>query len=118
MRAVVVLGLLVACSGPPATDAVVCRDIAHRLCVSQCGTAYNQLNVALTSSVADCDALLNGRTGCNDEGFMFANRAHALSCRTPLLRNGDDVETAPTCEDIDEVFRLCPEVLSFYKGAP
>ena len=60
---VAVLGLLVACSGPPATDAVVCRDMAHRLCGSQCGTAYNQLAVAATSSIAEFDALLNMRTG-------------------------------------------------------
>jgi hypothetical protein len=112
MRAVAVLALAIACSGPPASDAALCRDVAHRICISGCTMAYDQLAVA--SDATACESTLLARTGCSDESFKFQSRDNFLSCRAPILRAGDDVETIPDCSDVDDMFRGCPAVLSFY----
>ncbi|MBK7862052.1 MAG: hypothetical protein IPJ65_26215 [Archangiaceae bacterium] len=108
----VAIALGAGCVGPPASDAAICRDVAHRMCISECGTVYNQLGL---TSVTTCDQILNARTGCNDEGFTFVSRDNFLSCRLPILRAGEDVETVPSCEDVDDMFRGCPSMLTFYR---
>lgn len=115
MRAVRWLGLLLAggaCSGPPASDAALCRDVAHRICISGCGTAYNLLG--LVPDANTCDAELLARTRCDDETFMFESRANFLSCRLPIIRSGDDRESRPSCDEVDDMFRTCPSMLAFY----
>jgi hypothetical protein len=114
MRVVPVLALAIACSGPPASDAALCRDVAHRICISGCGEIYNQLN--LVPDATTCEGTLLTRTGCSDESFKFASRDNFLSCRQPIIRAGDNVETIADCNDIDDMFRGCPTVLTFYKG--
>ena len=111
MRAAALVGVLMACSGPPASDAALCRDVAHRICISQCGNAYNSLGL---QGVADCDGELQRRTRCDTEDFMFADRGNFLSCRLPILRAGDNVEQAADCNDVDDMFRGCPSMLTFY----
>jgi hypothetical protein len=41
-----------------------------------------------------------------------------LTCRTPLLRNGDNVDAAPDCLDVDQMFTSCPAVVTFLGGTP
>lgn len=111
MRAVAVLALLIGCSGPPATDGALCRDVAHRICISQCGSAFNVLGL---QGVADCDGTLIARAGCAGDDFMFVDRGAFLSCRLPILRSGDDVEQVADCNDIDDAFRGCPSLQALY----
>lgn len=117
MRAVavaVLLALTVSCSGPPASDAALCRDVAHRICISGCATIYNQLGLATDATT--CESTLLTRTGCGDETFMLASRTNFISCRLPIIRDGDDVEQVASCDDIDDMFRGCPSMLTFYRG--
>lgn len=115
MRAVPLVGLLLACSGPPASDGALCRDVAHRICISECGNAYNSLGL---QNAANCDAVLQQRTGCTDDTYSFEgrgiDRSSFLSCRLPILRAGDDVEQRPDCADVDDMFRGCPQLLQYY----
>jgi hypothetical protein len=106
----------VGCSGPPASDAELCRDVIHRLCQPpRCSDVDMKLGLA---AGADCEAVLLQRTGCGDDAFALPNRANFLSCRLPLIRAGDNVETHPDCLDVDEVFRNCPSMVTFIGGTP
>lgn len=109
----VVVVALCACSGPPATDGALCRDVAHRICISMCGNAYNVLGL---QGVADCDGRLVSRAGCAGDEFMFVDRSAFLSCRLPILRAGDDVEQVPDCNDVDDMFRACPSMARLYSS--
>jgi hypothetical protein len=111
MRAVPLVGLWLACSGPPATDGALCRDVAHRICISECGNAYNVLGL---QGVADCDAELQRRAGCAGDDFMFVERSAFVSCRLPIIRAGDHVEQRPDCNDVDDMFRGCPSIQTLY----
>jgi len=111
MRLLVVSMLgVAACVGPPASDAALCRDVAHRICNSDCALQRNQIS----APSKDCEATLNARTGCDDENFMFDSRYNFISCRAPLVRAGDDVDVPPNCEDIDDMYRACPSTVAFY----
>src|SRR4051812_23951498 len=60
-----------ACSGPPASDAEVCRDVIRRLCVSRCPDADAKLGITPTD---DCTALLTARSFCGSDDFKFSDR--------------------------------------------
>ena len=107
----IVLGA--ACSGPPATDAEVCRDVIRRLCVSRCPEADSKLGLAPAD---DCAPLLTARSGCGSDSFMFQNRASFLSCRIPIIRSSDAIDAVPPCEDVDDMFRGCPTMVQFFGG--
>ena len=107
------LWLMSGCSGPAASDAAVCRDVIHRLCISECGEAYNQLGL---SKLESCEPTLLQRTRCGDENFMFEQRDIFLSCRLPLLRAGDGVNSKSDCSDVDDFFRACPSMVQFLGG--
>ena len=115
MRAVPLVGMLLACSGPPASDAALCRDVARRICISECGNAFNSLGLQL---VTDCEGELQRRTRCDTDDFVFADhgvdRSAFLSCRLPILRAGDHVDQRPDCMDVDDMFRGCPTMQQFY----
>jgi len=103
-----------ACSGPEAPDADVCADYVHRICLPpRCARVDAELNVAAT-----CEAVLLQRTGCGNPAFAFTvpTRERFLSCRAPLLRQGDGREQHPACEDVSESFDRCADVVSFLNG--
>lgn len=116
MRAVLLASLCAAaaCSGPPASDAALCRDVITRLCAARCPDA--DLKLKLTGA-SDCVATLTGRTGCSDDGFMFQSRSAFVSCRLPIVRASDAVTAVPDCDDVDDMFRLCPSMVDFFNGA-
>ncbi len=113
MRGVLLLVLACACQGPPATDAEVCRDVVRRLCNSRCPVADAKLGLTADS---DCTGQLTTRSGCDSDDFRFENRANFLSCRLPLIRTGDHIDQAPSCDDVDDMFRGCPSMAKFYGG--
>ncbi len=110
----VVAALFAACAGPPASDAEVCRDLVRRLCLPErCSIVDSELSVG-----SDCEATLLARTGCGDDDFQFSepSRPRFLECRLPLLRRGAHVEQHPACEDVEESFDRCPDVVRFLGG--
>lgn len=114
LAAVLAVGVS-ACAGPPASDAEVCRDVIARLCaMPRCA----EVDVLKVPTNADCTATLTSRTGCIDDAFEFQNRSAFLSCRLPLIRNGLEIGTAPSCLDVDETFRNCPSMVTFFGGTP
>ena len=107
---------LVSCSGPPAGDGAVCRDVIHRLC-NQPRCAQVEAALGVTDN---CEPITLDRTGCttDDFGFSTPSRDHFLSCRIPLLRNGTWVEAIPDCNDVTDFLTGCPDVVNFLKGVP
>ena len=124
MRPLVLASLLLAaCSGPPAPDAVLCRDVIHRLCFGPvCGVVSTQLGV--TSSqlgvTPECETKLLANTGCASDEFAFTTptRAHFLSCRGPLVQVSASTEVPPLCDSVGEMFSNCPDVVHFLGGTP
>lgn len=106
-----------ACSGPPAPDGAICRDVIHRLCLpTRCSIVTFRLGVG-----DDCEGDLLTRTGCAAEGFAFPDppgRERVLDCRVALLRSGVDPEQHPDCVDVGDMLELCPDVTLFLSGAP
>jgi hypothetical protein len=116
VKPVIALGLLVVaagCSGPAASDAALCQDVLHRLCLAPvCPIVATQLAVD-----SDCEETLLARTGCGDPGFVFTapTRDRWLSCRAPLVRDGDHTDDQPTCDEVEETLS-CPDVEQFLNG--
>jgi hypothetical protein len=109
--------VLVSCSGPAASDAALCRDVAHRLCIPPiCDEVTTKFAI-----VGDCETFMVAHAACGDETFMFKpplDRDTFLNCRLPLLRNGDNVDTAPDCLDVGQTFDACPALVQLYGGTP
>ena len=115
MRRLALLALLLACSGPDAPDYAVCQDFIHRICLApRCSIVDQTLGVG-----DDCEATLTTRTGCSKADFQFTtpSRTRFLSCREPLLRNGDGRDDAPTCQDVSDAL-ACQDVVTFLGGSP
>lgn len=113
-----VLGALAgvfACAGPPAPDAALCQDVISRLCLARSCTG---LNAQLGLGDEECQPTLEERTGCGAEDFAFSepSRERILSCRLPLVERSTAPGRAPTCEEVGEVVRDCPDVLDFLRG--
>lgn len=105
--------MLVGCSGPPAPDAAVCRDVIHRLCLEpRCAVVDERI-----APGSDCEQALLQRTGCGDDAFEFASpsRERFLECRGTLIRSGNDPEKAPPCEDVEATFDQCEEFTRFLR---
>lgn len=105
------------CSGPPAPDAAICRDVIHRLCLpARCSV------VTFTLAVGDtCEADLLERTRCHQDDFTFQEpltRDRVLECRLALLRSGLDLEQHPLCTDVSDMIEICPDVTAFLGGSP
>ncbi len=112
------LGLLLgSCSGPPASDAALCRDVINRLCAAPiCAEVTSEIPI-----IADCGTELTTRTGCATEAFMFKaplDRDTFLTCRVPIIRNGDNITDLPNCDDVADAFTECPLLVSFLGGSP
>ncbi|MEW6432988.1 MAG: hypothetical protein AB1730_15905 [Myxococcota bacterium] len=109
-------GVLAGCSGPPAPDAVLCRDIITRLCL---GPVCANTRLALNVPEDGCEVELLQRTGCGaDEfGFTTPDRARALQCRRPLIRVSTSTSVKAPCPDVDEFFSTCPDMRDFLNGA-
>lgn len=108
---------LSACAGPPASDAEVCRDVIHRLCLGPvCETAATKLQLA----DAGCEATLVSRTGCANDQFSFETptRTRVLECRVPLVRESTSREVKASCDLVAESFNNCPELVRFLGGTP
>lgn len=113
------LVLALACTGPSANDDAVCRDMIHRLCfLPLCSDVTTRLNLPTTDSSDDCEATLLQRTGCGNDAFTFTTptRSRVLNCRVTLLREGDDIDTAPTCDDDFDFFTNCSDLTDFLNG--
>jgi len=105
------------CSGPPAPDAAICRDVIHRLCLPvRCPV------VTATFAVGDpCELDLRARSGCGQDDFTFQEpltRDRVLECRLVLLRAGLEMQQHPDCEDVAEMIEQCPDVTAFLGGQP
>jgi hypothetical protein len=105
------------CSGPPAPDVAICRDVIHRLCLpARC------VGVTVILEVNDtCEADLLARTRCYQDDFTFPEppgRDRVVDCRRPLLREGVEPEQHPSCLDVDDMLELCPDVVAFLKETP
>jgi len=105
-----------ACSGPPAPDAALCEDVVIRLCLARTCPGVNE---ALAPGDACQDSLLE-RTGCGEEDFSFRepSRERVLSCRQPMVRRSTSQDVAPTCAEVAEVQRNCPDLMDFLGGRP
>lgn len=104
------------CYGPPAPDAVLCRDVITRLCLGPvCATAQT----ALTVPADGCEAELLTRTGCGNDEFAFTtpDRARVLECRKPLVRVSTSTYVKAACQDVDEFFSTCPDMAAFLDGS-
>jgi hypothetical protein len=118
-RALVVLFALASCSGPAASDAAICRDTIHRLCIAP---VCDEVTAAFSVTAANCEATMLAHAGCASEAFMFTpmftsiDRGTWLNCRTPLLRNGDSIDVAPDCLDVSDTFIACPGLVQFLGG--
>jgi len=105
------------CSGPPAPDAEVCKDLVHRLCApAPCFVAINALNLG-----TNCEADLLARTRCDDPDFTFPDppgRDRVLECRRPLLREGLELDRHPSCVDVQDMLDFCPDVVAWLTESP
>lgn len=105
------------CSGPPAPDDAVCKDLIHRLCQPEpCFVAINALNLG-----TNCEADLLARTRCYDPDFTFPDppgRDRVLECRRPLLREGLEWDQHPACADVADLIDFCPDVVSWLTETP
>lgn len=116
-RAAPVLLLCLSCVGPEAPDVEVCRDIITRLCLGPvCSVTTTKLNVNETT----CETALQARTGCDQPGFAFSTpaRARVLECRLPLVRESTSRLVKASCENVEESFRICPDLIGFLGGNP
>jgi len=106
---------LSSCAGPAAEDAAVCQDLVTRLCLQPVCEAVTQT----LAPGSDCRETLLQRTGCGAVDFTFTtpSRGRFLECRAPLLRLSERVDVAPRCEDVSEAFSVCPDLVTFLKGA-
>lgn len=105
---------LVACSGPDAPDAAVCRDVITRLCqAATCPGVAGRL-----PADEACEPALLARTGCGAEDFTFSepSRQRVLECREPLLSQSTSTAIPPRCEDAARLLTECPAVADFFLG--
>ncbi|ADO69521.1 uncharacterized protein STAUR_1717 [Stigmatella aurantiaca DW4/3-1] len=67
----------------------------------------------------DCLDTLESRTGCGAEAFVLTepSRERLLVCRQPLVRRSTDSGKAPTCGEMAEVVRDCPDLIAFLRGS-
>ena len=102
------------CVGPPASDVEVCRDLVHRLCLSEVCPQV----VPLVPTGRACEATLREATGCAQETFSFIrpSREQFLSCRADLLKAGQGPEQHPACADVGQSFSRCPDLVQLLKG--
>lgn len=115
--AIASLLLLPACVGPEAPDVEVCRDVITRLCLGPvCSSTATKLNVNDTG----CELALQARTGCDQVEFAFSSptRERLLDCRLPLVRESTSRLVKASCENVDEAFRNCPDLVTFLGGNP
>jgi hypothetical protein len=106
----------VACGGPAASDAAICRDVIVRLCDEpRCAEVDSALNPG-----SDCQQALTQRSGCGDDAFTFSlpTRARFLECRVPLLRQNARAAVSPGCDNVQEAFTNCPDLVRFFGGTP
>jgi hypothetical protein len=105
------------CSGPPAPDGEICKDVIHRLCLPElCPAAVVALGVG-----ANCEADLLARTRCYADDYAFPEslgRERVLDCRRPLLREGLELERHPACQDVADVMDFCPDVVAWLTETP
>ncbi len=109
------LGVLgVGCNGPAATDAALCQDFVHRVCLPDLCPQV----VTLVPDGGDCENILRTRSGCGSDSFTFTtpDRSRFLDCRLNLLHAGDGVETHPSCDDVQTTVDLCPDVVQMFSG--
>lgn len=108
--------LAAGCSGPPAPDAVLCRDVITRLCL---GPVCTSAQAALQVPDAGCETELLARTGCGSDefGFTTPDRARVLDCRKPLVRASTSTYVKAACPDVDEFFANCPDMATFLNGS-
>lgn len=105
------------CTGPAASDPDLCEDVIVRLCSNpRCDLVTQTLNVTNA-----CIDELNARTHCDDPAFTFGTgnaptRDRFLECRIPLIRAGDSRTTAPHCDDVDDAFTRCEDLVRFLNG--
>ncbi len=105
---------MLGCSGPEASDAVLCQDVIQRLCAGpRCGVVEERLGVK-----DDCDGTLVARARCAPDDFVFTtpSRDRWLECRAPLVRQGTLRTAVPGCDNVSEVLSSCPDVEAFLKG--
>ncbi|MDC0713482.1 hypothetical protein POL68_33770 [Stigmatella sp. ncwal1] len=116
MLAVGPLAWVLACVGPPAPDAALCQDVLSRVCLARsCPGVSEQLGLGSQ----ECFATLEARTGCGTEAFVLTepSRERLLVCRQPLVRRSTDPGKAPTCGEMAEVVRDCPDLTAFLRGS-
>lgn len=118
VRVALLLLSLSACVGPPAPDSELCRDVIERVCASRSGCSIAATRLDLPAE--DCVATMAARTGCDVADFAFSSpsRDRVLECRLPLVRETTTRGAAPSCDFIDETFRLCPDLVTFFGGKP
>ncbi len=106
--------VLLACSGPEASDVALCRDYIHRVCQPTVCDSVTPLFAAGT----DCETALLAQSKCKADDFTFTtpSRDRFLECRLPLVRAGDNVESHPDCLDVSDSFTQCPEVVTMLDG--
>jgi hypothetical protein len=68
----------------------------------------------------DCAAALEARTGCDSADFEFStpSRNRVIDCRLPLVRESDARAAKPSCDNVDETLRNCPDLITFLGGRP
>jgi len=112
-----VLWLVSGCVGPPAPDVEICRDIIARVCAQPVCAA---VAVKLDLPAMGCETTLQARTTCDDVAFTFTapGRSRILECRLPLVRESTTVGAKPSCENLDESIRNCPDLVRFLGGTP
>lgn len=114
-RSLLVVFILTAgCSGPPAPDVALCRDVVHRLCLAP----VCQLVKDRFSPGDACEDTLLARTGCAADDFEFGtpSRERFIQCRNILVQSGAEPEKAPACEDVERMLNECGEVVRFLEG--
>ncbi len=95
----------------------ICRDVITRLCLGPvCPSTATKLGVTDMA----CEATLLTRTGCDRTEFAFTapDRPRVLDCRLPLVRESTSKLVKASCENVDESFRNCPDLISFLGGLP
>lgn len=105
---------LLGCSGPPAPDVALCRDVIHRLCIApMCQVVKDRF-----ASEENCEPELLAKTGCESDDFQFVepSRERFLQCRNILVQSGIEPETAPACGDVEQMLNQCGEMVTFLGG--
>lgn len=109
--------LALACQGQSAPDAALCDDLVNRLCAEPVCQVVTERLKPSSSCVED----LGGRAGCASADFAWGEngtptRERILDCRLPLIRSGDSVTSAPSCEQVEESFDRCPDLERLFDG--